>query len=223
MRGDIIMKKVLSIVLSVALMLSLSAVAMADVFVSSPSANPTPTIVSADPSNPSWNGTVVITGYGERENLPPEKQDAIEDAYKQIKGASDVTSLNSDLKDIAEGKNVKPQNLLVSDLFDLSYTGTNGDHGTISVKLDLPSDQRFVALMQFNNGEWTIVDNASFANGVLSFDTTDLTQYAVVVDGTKGSPKTAQNDVAMLYVVIALAAAGAVVLMVKSGKKCGQK
>ena len=216
------MKKVLSVVLSVALMLSLSAVAMADVFVSSPSTNPTPPIISADPSNPSWDGTVVITGYGDRDNLPPDKQDEIEDAYKQIKGASDVTSLNSDLKDIAEGKNINPQNLLVSDLFDLSYTGSNGDHGILNIKIDLPSNQRFVALMQFINGEWKIVDNAKIVDGKLTFSTADLTQYAVVVDGTKGSPKTAQNDLAMIYAVIALAAAGAVVLIVKSGKKCGQ-
>lgn len=204
-------------------MLSLSAVAFADVFVSSPSTTPTPKIVNYDAGNPEWDGQIVITGYSERETLTPEKEKAIEDAYDQIKGASSVTELNTDLKTIAEDKKVDPKNLLVSDLFDLSYiNGSVQDHGVFSITLDIPTTQRFVALMQFIDNEWKIVDNAKVVDGKLTFSTADFTQFAIVVDGKKASPKTSQNDIAMLYVIIAIAAAGAVTVMFKSAKKCGQ-
>ncbi|MBQ0110401.1 MAG: hypothetical protein KBS41_00530 [Oscillospiraceae bacterium] len=216
------MKKIVAIVLSVALMLSLSAVAFADVFVGSPSNTNVPKLVDYKSSNPKWDGKVVITGYGDRKNLTPEKQKAIEEAYDQAKDAKDITDLSPELKKIAENNNIKPENLLISDLFDLSYiNGQVTDHGVFTIKLDPATKQKFVALMQFDGNEWKIVDSAKLDGEILTFTAEELNEFAIVVNGGV-SPKTAQNDVTLLYVAILMAVAGASVVVFKFGKKCEQ-
>lgn len=221
------MKKTISITLALVLLVSLclSAMAAPGSFIVSPSNNTTPILVDSSNESHDCTAEIVITPYSERDTLPEDAKQKIEDAYDSIAGTSDLTDLNSDLAGIAESMNISTGALGVSDLFDVSYNScdVHNEHGKFTIKLEAEMLDSFVALMYWDGSNWVIVEGAFVdENGYLNFVTDKFGPYAIVVNtGAENvePPKTG-DEFPWIYVVLMVAsAAGLVVVLFLSRKK----
>ncbi len=202
------MKKVFIVLISAIMIASLSVSGFAASFVSSPSGNKAPTLVSFDFESDECNATIKITAYSDRNTLSADGKTAIEAAYTSIKSANDVSSLNADLAALAADKEIKGTNLAVSDLFDVSYENcdatAHADHGKVTVKLSAETLADFVAVMHYVNGSWELVSGATVSGNEVTFTVDSLSPFAIVVDATPDSPPTKDNG--NIYILVAVAA-----------------
>jgi len=219
------MKKILSFgfVLVLAAVFCFSAVAAPNGFVSSPTSQSAPELVSAENSDPDCDGVVIITPYSEKDELDDDSKQTMEDAYDSIVNTENLEDLNDDLKDAAEKQDVKPGNLAVSDLFDIDFECDEHDgHGHFDVTLKPGSLDNFVALMYYDGENWVMVDDANVSGNHLSFTLMNPATMAIFVDSGAGnisSPQTG-DDFPWVYVaVIAVCLAGLGVVLFKLKKK----
>lgn len=221
------MKKVISLTLALALLMSLclSAMAAPGSFIVSPSGQTTPILVDSSNESHDCTAEIVVTPYSERDTLPEDARQKIEDAYDSIAGTSDLTTLNPDLGDIADRMNISSSALGVSDLFDLSYNSCeiHNEHGKFTIKLEAEMLDSFVALMYWDGAKWVTIEDAYVdENGYLTFVTDKFGPYAIVVNtGAENvePPKTG-DEFPWIYVVLMVAsAAGLVVVLFLSRKK----
>ena len=114
------MKKVLAICLMIVMVVSMSVTSFAAPggFVSSPSGNPAPTVVDFDPSNDNCTGWLVITPYGDKEDLSDVLRSLLEKAYNDIVNSDDLTKLNAELAKIAADKNIEGENLERNEFYE---------------------------------------------------------------------------------------------------------
>ena len=223
------MKKVLAICLMIVMVVSMSVTSFAAPggFVSSPSGNPAPTVVDFDPSNDNCTGWLVITPYGDREDLSDVLRSLLEKAYKDVVNSDDLTKLNAELAKIAADKNIEGKNLAVSDLFDIHVTGCDFHDGHFGFDITLDADKlsSFVGLLHMNkNGEWELVADAKVVNNNehLQFSVDSLSPFAIVVDTTidgGDAPQTGDNSMIYIYVVLMAASALALVTILLKNKK----
>lgn len=218
------MKKVFIVILSAVMIASLSLSGFAASFVSSPSGNKAPTLVSYDFESDECNATLEITAYADRNTLSADAKTAIETAYNSIKSANDVSSLNADLAALAADKEIKGTNLAVSDLFDISYENCDpadhANHGKVTIKLSAETLADFVAIMHYKNGAWELVSGATVSGDEVTFTVSSLSPFAIVVDATPDSPPTKDNgNIYLLVAIAALSLAAAVVCFKKSRKE----
>jgi len=163
------MKKLLAICLMVVMVVSMSATAFAatDGFVSSPSGNAAPGLVSFKSSDEDCTATLNITPYGDRHDISDTLRNMLEKAYEDIAGSTDLTKLNPDLSKIAADKNIDGKDLAVSDLFDIHAAGCDyhEEHADFDIILDAATLKGFVGLLHMNKDEkWEFVDNAKVVN-----------------------------------------------------------
>lgn len=217
------MKKIIvvGIVLIMCLSMSFSAFAANGGFVSSPSKNSAPEVVGVTEENNQSGQQIVIdiTSFANRGNLTGTKSDNFEKAYTDIASNTDITKLASKLKEIANNKNINPENLAVNDLFDVS--ANVDDHGKLTIKIKLQNSKNFIALLHYHNNTWTVVDNATLDGDVLTFTVDDLSPFAVVVDkqaNTTTAPLTSENNAPYVFGALALVASMAVVVTLKKSK-----
>ena len=223
------MKKVLAICLMIVMVVSMSVTSFAapDGFVSSPSGNPAPTVVDFDPSNDNCTGWLVITPYGDKEDLSDVLRSLLEKAYNDIVNSDDLTKLNAELAKIAADKNIEGKNLAVSDLFDIHVTGCDYHDGHFGFNITLDADKLsgFVGLLHMNkNGEWELVADAKVVNNNenLQFSVDSLSPFAIVVDTTidgGDAPQTGDNSMIYIYVILMAASALALVTILLKNKK----
>ena len=184
------MKKVLSLCVALVVVMSLSlSVFAADGFVSSPSANRTPILVSYDSESDDCDGKVIVTPYADRDTLPADLLAMIEKAFDEVVAAAeDLTKLTADLAAVAADKNIAVENLAVSELFDVRYEGCteHDDHGNFNIVIKADSLNKFVSLLHFNGEEWSVVENAKLVmvDGelCLAFTPESITPFAIVVN-----------------------------------------
>lgn len=221
------MKKVLAICLMLAVLMSLSVGALAapNGFVSSPSGNGGPTVEEFKPKDEECTAKLVITPYAEKEELPEVLQNLMKNAYDAVVNAEDLTQLNADFAKLVQGMGLKPENLAVSDLFDIHVTGCDfhDGHTEFDVVLKAETLQHFVGLLHMNkNGQFELVSDTKVVGDHLHFSVESFSPFAIIVDTTvQDVPAT--GDSVMVFVWIAVAAAIAfiavvVVLIVKSKK-----
>lgn len=210
MKGCIKMKKLFTAALVLALAVSMSLTAGAAGFVSSPTNNPAPEL--DEPV-----GGVEITPYSDREDLPAEEREDLEGAYKNIIDSTDLSDLVDELKDIADELDIPAGNIAASDLFDITYVG----EGTVKITLNSDTLEHFVGLMVYEDGKWTLVDDARVENGKLIFATAISGPYAVLVDAGKYTkpPKTGDDNSIALYACIMVASALAFVVVNKKARQ----
>ncbi len=218
------MKKVFIVLLSAVMIASLSLSGFAASFVSSPSGNKAPTLVSFDFESDECNATLEVIAYSDRNTLSADAKTAIETAYNSIKSANDVSSLNTDLAALAADKEIKGTNLAVSDLFDISYENceatVHASHGKVTIKLSAETLADFVAVMHYKNGAWELVSGATVSGDEVTFTVDSLSPFAIVVDATPDSPPTKDNgNIYLLVAIAALSLAAAVVCFKKSRKE----
>ncbi len=222
------MKKLVTVLamLTLALCLSISALAAPKGFVSSPEAQSGPTIESFKNDSEDCTAKLVITPYSEKEELPQKLVDLINKAYSDVKNAEDLTKLNVDLEALAKELGISPKDLAVSDLFDIHYTDceTHVGHEEFDIVLKAESLKRFVALLHLNGDKWELIKDAKVTeNGThLTFSVEEFSPFAIVVNTSeedKKSPVTSDNTASAVCVAIMLASAAALVYVWKKSKK----
>ncbi len=217
------MKKAFAVLLMALLILNLSVMSFAKVggFVSSPTGTQTPPIDSFKPSNPDCDGKLVVTPYGDRNKLPEDLRISFENAYKSIAGATDLTKINADLSKIASDKQIKAEDLAVSDLFNLHAIDCDTHAGHFDFEIVLSSEvlSKFVALLQMNSaGQWEVISGAQLINNgkSLKFTVKTLSPLAIVVNTgavSPDSPPTSDNWMIYVYGTVAAASATALVVV----------
>lgn len=216
------MKRLMVIVLAIVMsaLMCVSVCAATNAFVSSPSVKDAPELVSGTNESEDCVAELIITAYGDRHELPEETRLKIEQAYAQILGAQDLSSLNARIAEIARDKGVAPTDLAVSDLFDISPTHCDGhiEHGHFDITLKADALKNFVCLLHYYDNEWHIIENAEVThNGDhLEFDEDKFSPFAIVVNtGDVSAPVIEPEDdsntgwIIAVIVAVLLAAAGA--------------
>lgn len=227
------MKKVLTILLMALMVVNMSVVAFAapGSFITSPSRRPAPELIKGEPEDEECQAEVVITPYSERDTLPEDLREMMEDAYAQIVAASDLTTFTEELAAIAKEKGIPATDLAVSDLFDIRYVGCD-DHrnhdGYFEIVFKAETLKNFVALLHLHDGEWDVIENAkpSVEDGeyYLTFKVEEFSPFAIVVNTGKTDPNPPQAGIGNMipvYASIMVVSAVAIVLIVRKSKKQG--
>ena len=183
------MKKVLAVFFAVVMVVSAGVIAFAQGgFVSSPSLNPAPVIISIVYDEDSCEPRIVVTPYSERDTLDEGREADMEAAYAEIAANKDLTKLCKELEAVAKEKGIPVENLAVSDLFDVTAYHTRDDHeycGTIRVTLASETIKHFVALLHRNKqGTWELVSDVIVHadKNAIEFSARDFSPFAIVVD-----------------------------------------
>lgn len=219
------MKKALAICLALVMAVSAAMMVFAAPggFVSSPSGNEAPVIITVSYEDGSCNPKVVVTPYSERDTLEEEKEDDMNEAYDEIAANKNLSGLCSELSSVAAAKNIPVSRLAVSDLFDISAYH-NGDHdfcGSITVKVGTETLRNFVALLHRDaDGTWEVVPGVivNVEEGTVTFSADDFSPYAIVVDtGSNAIPDTGAD----IYIpaIAMIASAVSLVFVLFSMKK----
>lgn len=219
------MKKILAIcvVLVMVFCLSTTAFAAPNGFVSSPSENKTPEVETIKPSDDDCTVDIVIDSYGDKQDMDEDVKESLKAAYKDIADADKVSDLNKDLEKLAKDKKVKNEDLLVSDLFNISAEGCknhNKDH-ELEIVLSVDTLKNFVGLMYNDNGEWILVKDAKVVkNGTaLKFSVNTLSApFAIVVSKGATSPQTEDSNLWGIFAVMASVAALTTIVCLKKSK-----
>ncbi len=218
------MKKVFAICLALVMVLSLSINVMAAPnFVESPSGNRAPIIVDWEKENSDSTGTIVITPFGDKDNLSDEYKNEMQEAYDQIVNADKLTDMFSGIENLLT-PGMLETDLTISDLFHIYYDTTDGhiNPGKFDITLSTDTLQGFVGLIQFVDGEWQIVTDAKVEGNHLSFTSDKLSTYAIVVDRTKAestSPVTGAPTPTYITAAVVLAGVGIAVITAYAAKK----
>lgn len=198
------MKKVLTVCLMalVAVSMCVSAFAATNGFVSSPSGNSAPALVSGGDSD------VNIYSYSERDKLPEDLRQKMESAYaKIVEAANDLTTLNTGLADLVKSEGVDAKDLAVSDLFDLQYVGT-AEKGQFDLVIKSATFDKFFALLHLNGDTWELVKDAKVENKDgeyhLSFSVEEFSPFAVVVNTAADSiqPEEDSNTAVIVIAIV---------------------
>ncbi len=206
------MKKVLALVMALAIMVmcSVSVLAAPTNFISSPSENGAPIVVSATNEDGDCTAIVIATPYSQRKNLSSNSRENMEKAYKNITETPDVAKLNEDLEKIAEDNGIEGEDLAVSDLFNVDYKDciNHEEHGKFTIKLSSETLKNYVGFMRFDGEKWILVKDATISDGnYLTFTADELGTFAVVVNKDKTSPATGDSiTVEMVVMLVSLCA-----------------
>lgn len=225
------MKKVLTLclVLVMALCMSVTAFAAPNGFTRSPGANSAPTVENFDPEDEDCTADLIITPFGDLSKLPEEMQQRFQEAYDSIVNADDLTKLNEELEKNAKEKGIDPDNIGISDLFNIHCEGCDNHEGHDKAGITLSAEtlNNFLGLMFMDeDGKWQWVKDAAVnANGKLEFTATNTNApYAIVVDTTEagtgnGDPGTGEGFGIYFWIAIASTAALLIVLVLILIKK----
>ena len=179
------MKKILLLVLAVVLGLSLSFTVLADpgAFQNSPSTLQGPELIDANNDHHDCIARLIITSYADRHTLADEKRVDLENVYQMLSTTDDISTVVPQLEDLAESLNVKTEDLVASELFDISLTECpyHEFHGSFDVLLKADALRNFVCLLHYYNGEWEIVEDVEVVlDTYLAFTESDFSPFVIV-------------------------------------------
>lgn len=211
------MKKIVISLLALVLVFTLPMTAFAaGAFLSSPSANKGTELVDTELSE-GCDAEIIITPYGERDTLSDAERKLLEEAYDQIAGTKNLGDLVEGLKDLADKAGIDVSTLAVSDLFNVGFEGCDGhiDH-SYTIKLKPEIIKNFFKVMQYVNGKWIIVENATVDGEYLTMSSKYYGPVAIVVET---AAKTGDSFPWIYLVLMAVSAAGLVAVSVMYKKK----
>ena len=221
------MKKLLAILLAMLVVASMSinVFAAPGGFVKSPSKNMAPIFVDFSPKDEDCTSTLIITGYGDKNKLPQNMQDLMNDAYQSIIGSGELTKLLTELEAYVQQHNIDGKNLAISDLFNMYTDGCDNHEGHKEFDVTLGADtlKNFVGLMFMDeNGKWHWVADAKVVNDGKNLQFTGMGSgaYAIVVDTTDGtSAGTGDSSIIVICAAVMAVSAAALVFVLIKGKK----
>ena len=211
------MKKILASVMALVMVATLTvSVFAAGAFLSSPTNNHT-TLEDYSFSD-NCGAELILTPYGDRDQLDDATRKTLEEAYDSIASNSDLSKIVEGLKEYAESKSVDPSAVKVSDLFNLSYKGCD-DHGnhTYTAKMKPEYVKNFVGVMQYVDGKWILIKDVRIENGYLIMTSSYYGPTAILVSG--GSPVTGDAFPWIYVVLMVVSAAGLATVVVLSKKR----
>lgn len=220
------MKKIFVLCLTVIMLASLSVTAFAtgNDFVSSPSGNPAPVIVSFEAGTDGCKAKPEITPYSERDSLGDKEKESIEKAFRQIAGEEDDKGLSGLFKKIAERNRLSRKDLAVSDLFDIGYKDCaehkTAGHKGLTITLEAETLKNILGLLYFDGSQWKeieILEHDADA-GTITFYTEDFGTFAFVVNKYL-PPYTGDNSVTNILVIVAALSALTLVISVRARKR----
>lgn len=220
------MKKVLAICLTIVMVASLSLTALAAPhgFVSSPSGGKRPPVLDRfDPIDDDCSADLVITPFGDKNNLSDDDRKDMEDAYNEITNSKHLTDLNKELEDKVKDLGLDKENLGVGDLFHLGCNGCDNHeaHEKFQVSLDVQGLDKFVGVIyRDENGNWQWVEDAKVVGGKLQFTGEGYHPYAIVLSTAKGeSPKSGDTSTILICAAVMAVSAAALAVVLMKGKK----
>jgi hypothetical protein len=219
------MKKVLAICLMMVMLLGLTVNVFAapDDFVKSPSGNRPPILIGFQPVDDDCTSILLITPFGDRQELPEAILRILEEAYKAILECEDLANLNADLSKYASDHNIDSSKLAISDLFNLHTQGCDdhANHNQFNIELNADTLNRFVGLMYMDeDGNWQWVKDAKVNGNRLQFTAVATAPYAIIVDTTEGTPsKTGDSEIILLCAAVMAVSAIALAVVFTKGKK----
>lgn len=212
------MKKIIVCLMALVLAVMLPVTAFAaGAFLSSPSNNAGTELIDYEFSD-GCDATLIITPYDERDTLGEDARNLLEEAYDQIANNKNLGDLVEGLKEMAEKAGIDVSTLAVSDLFNIGYEGCDdhGDH-SYTVKLKPEILNNFFTVMQYVDGKWIIVENATVSGGYLTMTSKYYGPVAIVVEA--GNTQTGDSFPWIYLVLMAVSAAGLVAVSVMYNKK----
>lgn len=219
------MKKFLAICLTLIMVMgiTLTATAAPAGFVSSPSAEAGPELVSFTKLSDECAARLVITPYSKKNTLPAEVLKAMEEAYNDVvNNGGDLTKLTDELTALLKSLKLSSKDIAVSDLFDITNYDCDDheSHDGFDIVISDDGLKHFVALLHKKNGKWEVVDNAKVVGDHLHFSVDSLSPFAVVVDHSNGvtSPQTGSNSQLIVYAMIMIVSAAALVVVWKKSR-----
>lgn len=209
------MKKFVSIFFAILLasVMCVTAFAAPNNFVSSPEADNDTTLDGSDNITDGCDAVVVLTTFADRANLDDASRKNLEDARDAIVDSDDLTKLCADLDDKSDAS------LSVSDIFDIDYTenGSHDGHDGFTIRVKTNSLDKLVAVMNYDGGEWTLVDASVNADGLLEIKTAKTGAFAVVIENEQGetsNPNQTGDDFRWwIYVALMVVCAGALLFI----------
>ena len=212
------MKKIIVSLMALVLALMLPVTAFAaGAFLSSPSTNDDIKLEDYEFTD-GCGATLIITPYDERDTLGDEERKALEEAYNQIANNKNLGNLVDGLKELAEKAGIDVSTLVVSDLFNIGYEGCDNhlDH-SYTVKLKPEVLNNFFTVMQYVNGKWIIIENATVSNGYLTMTSKYYGPTAIILEA--GNTQTGDSFPWIYLVLMAVSAAGLAAVSVMYNKK----
>lgn len=155
-------------------------------FFHSPTGGFAPEIKGFENENEDCTALLKLTPFEKRSYLSEDATETFEDAYDSLASETDVTEICEDLEGLLKELKLDTTQAAVSEIFNLSFDDCDGhdDHDESTVKLEINSVDTFVALLQYVDEEWVLVENVKVNKnkGTLTFDVTEFTPFAIVVD-----------------------------------------
>lgn len=171
------MKKILSCLLAVLLLVSFSISAFAAEVPSVEAEKQVPTVSEAkDADGNDVAALIVITDYEDKDTLPEEAQKQLDATHDALEDLAALVEGNEDLKALLDGKEVDCEAL-----FDISIVPEKDDEVKlpIGLKLELVNPDNFAALLHFVDGEATLIETELGEDG-LSLSLEELGAYAIL-------------------------------------------
>lgn len=232
------MKKFATMLLALLLTAALTVPAMATTFTPSSENKDAPEIISATfEDGTDAKGYLIVTPYSKKDSADPSIRESLERAYEDVKNASTLDKLNSDVNTLLKNyPHVKVEDLVASDLFDLSYV-ENGQLAplpqrvTVTFRLTVPVEDLLFVMTRDAEGNWHLlnmtaglVTKVSKNQVTVTFDSTgpvlfiiNTASMPVDKDGPK-SPQTGEISPAWVIAGMTVVAACAAAYVVRRGK-----
>lgn len=213
------MKKILTIFMLSLLVFNLTVSSFAadlGSFMQSPSSKRAPTLVSGGSDEHPCEKPLIITAYGDRDQLSEQLRKDIETFYSKIMGVQNLVAICPELREIANKQGIPSANLAVSELFDISDScGKVEKEFDIVIKSETLDN--FIGLIHYYNGEFVLVENAKVkeVDGELHlyFTTEGLSPFAIVVN-TGDAIEPVDNSILVAVLTILAIAEGAVLVAI---------
>lgn len=219
------MKKVLAICLAVVMVISAGVMAFAQGgFVSSPSGNKAPVIVTVTYGDGSCRPEIIITPYVDRETLEEYKEQAMIDAYNEILNCDNLGDLCAALITLAAELGRDVRDFAVSDLFDISaYHNLPHDYcGTITLTLNSETLTNFVGLLHRNSeGVWELIPDVviDYDKNTITFTVRDFSPFAIVVDTAAEDAPNTGSSIYVPAIVMCVSAISLAAVLISLKKK----
>ena len=223
------MKKLMTLLLALALAASLTVPALAT-FTPSVENKGAPAVVSVDGVDA---GHIRVTAYGERgthDAAAVTIKQILEDTHKNVKDAGTLDKLSADVNTLLakDHPDVKAEDLIVSDLFDVSYVENGAvaplnQKVTITFKLTVPVENVLLVLHKTSGGDWELMNMDKY-QVKLTFDSLSPVVFAIdsaefhVDPNGPSSPQTGEISPVVVIAGMTIVAACAAAYVVRKEK-----